>query len=195
MKEIYLASASPRRKELLARLGVDCKVMPVDLDESRLPGETGEAYVSRLALEKGRLAFARLNRPDIPVVAADTAVVLGETILGKPVDEADAERMLSLLSNRVHEVYTAVAVLTRGKEETALSRSEVRFRSLSGGEISAYWRTGEPQDKAGAYGIQGLGAIFVQELQGSYSGVMGLPLFETARLLKSAGVDVLQDTR
>jgi septum formation protein len=189
---IYLASASPRRRELLGQLGVQCRLAPGSVDEARYPGESGEDYVRRLALSKGRAALKSLGQTAVPVLAADTAVIAGEDILGKPVDEADARRILTRLSGSTHEVCTGVVVFQGPVENVAVSRSQVRFRALSADEITAYWRTGEPRDKAGAYAIQGLGAVFVEELTGSYSGVMGLPLFETARLLESAGVHLLK---
>jgi septum formation protein len=184
---VYLASASPRRRELLAQLGLNCEVVPADIDETHRAGESAPAYVRRLALEKAHTAMARLNGPAAPVLAADTAVVLGDRILGKPADEKDARQMLADLSGRSHEVYSAVAVLNGEREDAAVSCSRVHFRVISETEMAAYWRTGEPQDKAGAYAIQGIGAIFVDGLEGSYSGVMGLPLFETAQLLESCG--------
>jgi len=168
--------------------------MPADVDESRLAGEPGDAYVKRIALDKGRAILARLAEPDALVLAADTAVVLGGEIFGKPACEADALRMLAALSGRTHDVYTAVAVFHNGAEHKALSHSRVGFREVGDDEIMAYWRSGEPRDKAGAYAIQGLGAVFCAELRGSYSGVMGLPLFETAALLAAAGCDVLRST-
>jgi len=194
---IWLGSASPRRRELLAQIGVRHEVLPVEVDEAALPGEASDAYVSRLALAKARAALA--THPSVsargpltaPVLAADTAVVLGGEFLGKPADEAGGRRMLERLSGAVHEVFTAVVVLSAQGESLAVSRSEVAFRALEAHEIAAYWHTGEPADKAGGYAIQGLGAIFVRELRGSYSGVMGLPLFETAALLRAHGVPVL----
>ena len=184
---IYLASASPRRRELLAQLGLDCEVVPVDIDESHHAGESGRAYVRRLAVTKARAAMIRLDRLNIPVLAADTAVVLGDRILGKPEDETGARQMLADLSGRAHDVYSAVAVLSGDYEDVAVSRSRVQFRAISEKEIAAYWQTGEPRDKAGAYAIQGIGAVFIAGLEGSYSGVMGLPLFETAQLLNACG--------
>ena len=188
---IHLASASPRRSELLRQLGLRCDIHPADIDESLRPGETPLAYVERLALEKGRAALASLGTPRAPVLAADTTVVLDDAILGKPRDREDAIAMLTRLSGRSHEVLTAVAVVDTARAETALSRSTVRFRRVEPDEMEAYWRSGEPADKAGAYAIQGLGAIFVEELRGSYSGVMGLPLFETARILSTFGYRLL----
>lgn len=193
---VYLGSVSPRRRELLAQIGVRHEVLPVAVDEAALPGEAGEAYVSRLALAKARAAVAHANvgaRGPLaaPVLAADTAVVLDGEFLGKPADEAECRRMLQRLSGVVHEVFTGVAVVSAQGESLAVSRSEVTFRELAVHEIAAYWRTGEPADKAGGYAIQGLGAIFVRELRGSHSGVMGLPLFESAALLRAHGVAVL----
>jgi septum formation protein len=186
---VYLASASPRRRELLTQIGVRWELLPVEIDELARRGERAADYVGRLALTKGREALARVPpaRP-APVLAADTAVVVGGELLGKPRDEADCRRMLGLLSGAVHEVFSAVCVISREGESVALSRSEVTFRDVESGEIGAYWRSGEPMDKAGGYGIQGLGAIFVREIRGSYSCVMGLPLFETAALLAGHGI-------
>jgi len=184
---VYLASASPRRAELLRQIGVDFDVTPADIDESVLPGEAPDACVERLAREKARVAHAVIDAPTAPVLAADTTVVLDGQMLGKPADAAAAASMLRRLSGRSHDVFTAVAVLGGEREAAALSRSRVTFRALEPAEIEAYWRTGEPVGKAGSYAIQGLGAVFVQELHGSYSGVMGLPLFETGRLLAGFG--------
>ncbi|MDJ0928456.1 MAG: Maf family protein [Gammaproteobacteria bacterium] len=189
---VYLASASPRRRELLAQLGLDCEVLPVNVDETSLPGEAPGQYVSRLALAKARAVDASALQAPAPVIAADTTVVLDGDILGKPRGEADACAMLCRLGGQVHEVYTAVAAKQAAHEVTALSCSTVRFRDIDADEARAYWGTGEPRDKAGAYGIQGIAAIFVERLEGSYSGVMGLPLFETARLLQSLGLRVLE---
>jgi septum formation protein len=184
---IYLASASPRRSELLAQLGLKFDVVPVDVDESVRPGEECAEYVQRLASKKSAVAWSGLARGGRAVLAADTTVVVDQEILGKPADEADAARILTLLSGRSHSVLTAVSVRNDAREIVDLSRSTVRFRAISASEISDYWRTGEPRGKAGAYAIQGLGAVFVEELRGSYSGVMGLPLYETARILNYFG--------
>ena len=186
---IYLASGSPRRRELLQQIGVPFRVMGTSVDEAVRPGEVPAAYVERLAAEKAGAGWAgSRDEADVPVLAADTAVVLGGKVLGKPVDRRDAEGMLRQLSGRTHEVLTAIALLTVNGLESGISRSEVTFRSLAAQEIRDYWETGEPADKAGAYAIQGRAAVFIADLRGSYSGVMGLPLFETAELLSKAGV-------
>lgn len=184
---LCLASASPRRRELLAQIKVAHEIEAAEMDEERLPGEPPRDYVLRLAREKA--LRVRSRRPaGQPVLAADTAVVLGQAVFGKPRDREDALAMLAALGGRTHEVLTAVALAADGGVATALSVSAVRLRVLTQGEQSAYWNSGEPRDKAGAYAIQGLGAVFVESLTGSYSGVMGLPLFETAQLLDSAGI-------
>lgn len=190
-RPLILASASPRRRELLGQLGLGFRVQPVAVDESPRAGERAREVAERLAREKLAVASAALGRGAAVVVCADTVVTLDAEIFGKPCDAADAARMLRGLSGRVHVVYTAIAVGDGERQAAALSRSEVLFRTLSDDEIEAYWRSGEPRDKAGAYAIQGLGAIFVAELRGSYSGVMGLPLFETARLLEGFGYPIL----
>jgi septum formation protein len=187
---LVLASASPRRRELLEVIGVDFQVLPVEADESRQPGESPAALARRLARAKAEAASSRVGR-DRPVLGADTVVALGEHVFGKPADAAEAVAMLRSLSAREHTVYTAVSVLCGGHREDALSESVVRFKPLSGREIEAYVATGEPMDKAGAYAIQGLGGVFVEHLSGSYSGVMGLPVFETARILDRLGLSVL----
>lgn len=187
---VYLASASPRRRELLRQIGVPFQVLGVEIDESARPAESARAYVSRLAEAKAGagLRAAPAGSPARPVLAADTAVVVDGTILGKPDDCEHAERMLKLLSGRSHEVLTAVALATADRLESCVSRSEVTFREISATEAREYWNTGEPRDKAGGYAIQGHGAVFVADLHGSYSGVMGLPLYETSEFLKAAGV-------
>jgi septum formation protein len=183
---LCLASASPRRRELLAQIGVAHEVMPAHIDETRRQGEPPRDYVLRVACDKALLV--RSHEPQRPILAADTAVVLGDAIYGKPRDCADALEMLAALGGREHQVLTAVALVTADGLTSALSESTVRLRATSEEERAAYWDTGEPRDKAGAYAIQGLGAVFVESLRGSFSGVVGLPLFETARLLKAAGV-------
>ena len=190
---IYLASGSPRRRELLRQIGVAFQVVGADLDETALPSESPVAYVSRLAQAKATAGWERSrNLGDVPVLAADTAVVLESRILGKPADMNDAIAMLLQLSGRAHQVLTAVALRTAGGLELKVSRSTVTFRSIDPSEARAYWKTGEPSDKAGAYAIQGYAAVFISDLKGSYSGVMGLPLFETAALLEAAGVTCWQ---
>jgi len=186
---VYLASGSPRRRELLQQIGVPFRVVGAAVDESVRSGEAPAAYVARLAAAKADVGWER-NRGAIdgPVLAADTSVVLDAKILGKPADREDAEAMLRQLSGRTHEVLTAVALRTVNGLRSRLSRSEVTFRRIAAAEARAYWETGEPCDKAGAYAIQGRAAVFIAELRGSYSGVMGLPLFETAELLSEAGV-------
>jgi septum formation protein len=185
---LYLASASPRRRALLDQIGVACEVVAAEIDESHRPGEAAQDYVQRLALGKAQAVWRRTAGAR-PVLAADTTVVLEGALLGKPVDRADALGMLGRLSGRTHEVLTAVALVTARGARAALSRSEVSFRAIGAAEAERYWASGEPRDKAGAYAIQGRGAVFVSHLSGSFSGVMGLPLFETAELLREAGID------
>lgn len=189
--QFYLASASPRRRQLLEQLGLRFEVLSVDVDESPKGGEGPQDYVLRVAALKAQAAVARLGSPPLPVLAADTTVVLEGAILGKPEGREDAIRMLTRLGGKQHQVLSAVALWNGGTLATVLSESRVRFRNIDPKEAGAYWDTGEPRDKAGAYGIQGAGAVFVESLEGSYSGVMGLPLFETAALLGKAGVRVL----
>jgi septum formation protein len=188
---VYLASGSPRRRQLLEQIGVPFQVLTVTVDESIAHGEEPIAYVSRLAAAKAEAGLARsaaAGAEERPVLAADTAVVIGHEILGKPTGRDDAVRMLQLLSGRTHEVFTSIALAAGGRTTSCVSRSEVTFRDITRAEASDYWDTGEPGDKAGGYAIQGLGAVFVAQLRGSFSGVMGLPLFETAGLLNAAGV-------
>jgi len=166
-------------------------VVPAAVDESRKPGESPSRYVTRLAREKAAASRLALGEVDEVVVGADTAVVLGDRILGKPRDGDDAEAMLMALSGRCHQVVTGVAVLGPERCDHALSRSQVFFRALTGVEARAYWHTGEPADKAGAYAIQGRAAQFIERLEGSYSGVVGLPLYETAQLLSAFGYGLL----
>ncbi len=185
--DLYLASASPRRRELLEQIGVKHRAVSASVDESPRPNELPADYVCRLAKAKAKAGQATVREHgwDLrPVLGADTTVVVGQQILGKPEDEADAIAILSRLSGTFHTVLTAVSVIAGEKSHTRLSESRVEFRPLTKTEIRAYWATGEPADKAGAYGIQGLGAVFVKAIQGSYSGVVGLPLAETAELLK-----------
>jgi septum formation protein len=196
---VYLASGSPRRRELLAQIGVPFKVLKVSVDEALVPGEAPENYVARLAKTKAARGWevSRAPRPPepgpaasnaAPVLAADTTVILDGRILLKPADRTDGERMLLELAGHTHEVLTAVALAMPNGVESRLCRSEVTFRAITAAEARDYWETGEPHDKAGGYAIQGRAAIFVADLRGSYSGVMGLPLYETAKLLQLAGV-------
>ena len=198
---IYLASRSPRRRELLAQIGVRYHLLlfrsrpesPPDVDENVLPGEAPDSYVERVARAKAEagLKLLRLrNLPLAPVLSADTTVALDGRIMGKPADRKEAAQMLAALSGQRHEVMTAVALTRDDEIESALSRSEVQFKKVTAEEIAQYVATGECDDKAGAYAIQGRAARFVVELRGSYSGVMGLPLYETSQLL-----DKLRDRR
>jgi septum formation protein len=184
-----LASASPRRRELLDQLGLNFRCQPVDVDETRRRGESPLDFVQRMALEKAQAGLAVSE--GLPALGADTVVVVGDEVLGKPRDRADAVRMLGMLSGRTHDVYTAVALAAGHDVALRLSDSRVGFRILNQAELEAYVATGEPMDKAGAYAIQGLAAAFIDRLEGSYSGVMGLPLFETAQLLAAAGIPVI----
>ncbi len=188
--QLVLASASPRRRELLDQIGVCYQVSPVDIDETPEPEEPASHFVKRLAAEKSACCLRRLA-PDIPVLAADTAVALNGRIMGKPENAAAAEAMLQALSAQTHQVYSAVSLRSGAVHRLAVSMTEVTFRALTLDEIRAYWRTGEPVDKAGSYAIQGLGAVFIESIQGSYSGVMGLPLFETAALLQQQGIHII----
>jgi septum formation protein len=186
---IVLASASARRSRLLDQIGVAHARVAADVDESQRPGESPVAYVQRLASEKSGAVVDRLDgRREQPVLAADTTVVLDGRIYGKPADETDCVAMLSALAGRTHEVLTAVALRHDGILREAISSSRVTFRAIGSEECRRYWATGEPAGKAGGYAIQGLGAVFVSRLDGSFSGVMGLPLFETAALLDTAGI-------
>lgn len=188
MSSLYLASASPRRRELLQQIGVPFSLLAVSVDETPLPRETAEDYVRRVALDKARAGLAVLPDSDACVLAADTSVVLEQRILGKPADRAEGLAMLAALSGRSHRVLTAIVLANRGACEVCLVDSEVEFRSIDATEAQAYWDSGEPQDKAGGYAIQGWGAVFVSRLRGSYSAVVGLPLCETAQLLDRFGL-------
>ena len=186
--ELHLASSSPRRHEILTALGLSFTAAGVDVDETRQIDEPADAMVLRLAALKARSA----DVDSALILGADTAVVLGESVFGKPKNEDDAIRMLLELSGQRHAVMTGVAVLTGTDLQTALSVTEVQFREIGPDEARRYWQSGEPRDKAGAYAIQGLGGTFVAGINGSYSGVVGLPAFETAQLLRNAGLDVLK---
>jgi septum formation protein len=184
--QLHLASTSPRRREILRSLGVEFEIVKVETDESPRQGEAPEELVLRLAIAKAEAATgAEL------VMGSDTVVVLDGRILGKPRDLDDAVDMLLALSGRSHSVLTGVALKTPEGTRTVLSATDVRFREIGRDEAIRYWQSGEPADKAGGYGIQGLGGMFVEAINGSYSGVMGLPVFETVELLKSAGIEVL----
>jgi len=188
MAALFLASASSRRRELLTQIGVPFELLSITLDETPLPAERPEAYVQRLAREKALAGWAAVNDDSVAVLGADTTVVIDERILGKPADRAEGLLMLQSLSDREHHVLTAVALATRDACEVRLVTSRVRFRRIERAEAEAYWASGEPCDKAGGYAIQGWGAVFVAELRGSYSAVVGLPLCETAQLLDQAGI-------
>ena len=195
--QIYLASASPRRRELLRQLGVPFEIISQNVTETRVAGESPEQYVERLALEKAQAGRRSLGENHTAIVlGADTAVVIGDDVLGKPGDKAHAIDMLQRLSGRRHRVLSAVAVvgcdnLGQDRHLVSLNQSYVDFRSITRSECVAYWDTGEPLDKAGAYAIQGKAALFIKRLEGSYSGVMGLPLFETGELLSQLGIEIL----
>lgn len=193
MATLYLASGSPRRRELLTQIGVPFLTQIAPIDENALPDEPPRAYVERLARAKAQAGLAALDAvPDARVLGADTTVVLDGRILGKPADRADALATLQALSGRSHEVLTAVALASRERLLSQVVTSQVTFRPLSQAEIEAYWASGEPQDKAGSYAIQGLAAVFVSHLQGSYSAVVGLPLCETAALLAEFAIPCWQ---
>ncbi|HKX53155.1 MAG TPA: Maf family protein [Nitrosospira sp.] len=200
---IYLASRSPRRQELLKQIGVDFMVLPLrealpripDVDETPLPQEPPQEYVERIACVKaqtGRMRASERGWAAFPVLGADTAVVSNGRIFGKPENPLHAKEMLRALSGQVHEVLTAVAVAAGNGTRVNLSRSRVRFRNISEQEIAHYLTCGEAYDKAGAYAIQGRAAVFISEIFGSYSGVVGLPLFETAQLLEESGIRIFQ---
>lgn len=177
---IRLASRSPRRAELLRQISVPFVATPAEVDETPLPGESAHAFVQRMAEAKAAAVWTQYK--DLPVLGSDTAVVLDGRILGKPVDREDAIAMLMALSGRSHQVLTGVALQQRNLEYV-LSESRVTFRPVEPEEAHAYWDSGEPGDKAGGYAVQGLAAVFIERIEGSYSGIMGLPLFETSRLI------------
>jgi nucleoside triphosphate pyrophosphatase len=188
---LYLASRSPRRRELLAQIGCHPVVLAVDLDETPQPGEQPEAYVRRLAIAKAQRVYDSLPaRGKGLVLGADTAVVDGGAILGKPRDREQGMAMLLQLAGHTHRVLTGVALVDR-QVRYRLCDSRVSFRPITPTEAAAYWASGEPLDKAGGYAVQGLGALFIEGLEGSCTGVMGLPLYETGELLREAGVALL----
>lgn len=191
---IYLASRSPRRAEILQQLGVSFRVLPSDIDESLLDYERPADYVIRLSRQKAAACAEQLgllNKPILPILAADTTVAIDGLVLGKPADDHDAREMLRRLSGNWHEVHTGLALASPQGMHTALSTTRVLMAELKASAIDAYIASGEPRDKAGAYGIQGLAGIFIQRIEGSYSGVMGLPMFETTALLANAGIEIL----
>lgn len=184
---IVLASASPRRKILLEQIGICVEVVAVDVDETPIPHEPPHDYVQRLAKIKAHTAFQQTKKI-LPVLGADTAVVIENRILGKPQDADHAVEMLSLLSGKAHHVMTAVAMINEQQMLSFVSTTQVSFDHITPEQALAYWQTGEPADKAGAYAIQGLAAMWIKEIKGSFSGVMGLPFYETAQLLKAFNV-------
>ena len=185
---LHLASQSPRRRELLARLGLDFGVLDIDIAEHRDAAEAPEEYVRRVAREKAGAGLLQVMQvPGALVIGADTEVLLEDEVFGKPRDAEDAAAMLRRLSGRTHRVLSAVSVVSAGREQQALSESEVTFAELDEAAIDAYVASGEPEGKAGAYAIQGVAEAFITRLSGSYSGVMGLPLHETAQLLRAFG--------
>lgn len=188
--QFHLASASPRRREILSGLGLAFSYGGVDLDESPLEDEAVEAMALRLAREKA-IAANGVRTRELPVLAADTIVVLDQRVFGKPASEADCVGMLTTLSGRCHRVITAVVLQQGDVLHTALSETSVQFRDISPDEARRYWHSGEPGDKAGSYAIQGLGGAFVESISGSYSGVVGLPVYETVQLLEAAGIPLL----
>lgn len=188
VSQITLASASPRRRELLDQIRVSYEVLPVNIDESHQAGETAEQFVKRLAMEKAQAGYEKI--PLRPSLGSDTIVVLDQKILGKPENRQMGLEMLTMLSGKKHQVMTAVAIYSGKIQQCVLSTSEVEFAALNLQELEAYWETGESVDKAGAYAIQGQAARFIKNIKGSYSGIMGLPLFETAELLKLSGVEL-----
>ena len=188
-----MASASPRRREILTTLGLQFTFAGVEVDESPYENEEAGAMAVRLAVAKAAAA-ALESQHDRVILAADTVVTIGDTVFGKPESENDAAMMLDTLSGKEHRVLTGVAIHHKGAVRTIVSESSVRFREISPDEAHLYWQSGEPVDKAGAYAIQGKGAVFVKAVSGSYSGIVGLPVFETAQLLRDFGIVVLGST-
>lgn len=187
--DLILASASPRRTEILRQIGVRHQIVPADIDETPISGESAINYVQRMAQEKAQCVFAK-NLKIMPVLGADTCVVCESKIFGKPRNQGEAMEMLALLSGKSHQVHTAVAVATQQDCLLQMSTTEVVFREITKQECLSYWETGEPVDKAGSYAIQGFGAVFVSSIEGSYSGVVGLPIEQTALLLRKLGVPI-----
>ena len=186
---LYLASQSPRRRELLAQINLTFEVIKVDIDETRLPNETSQDYVMRLAKEKAYAGTAIVKR-NRPVLGADTIVTLDGQIYGKPANQGDALRMWQHLAGQTHQVLTAVAIVAGDRCEQCLVQTRVQLCQASEAQWRTYWKSGEPKDKAGGYAIQGKGAVFVQNIEGSYSNVVGLPLYETAQLLARIGISL-----
>jgi len=190
MQKIALASASPRRRELLAQLGVQFELVKADVDETQHPGELATDYVLRLAISKARAGLAvqasTAQHADsvLPVLGADTIVVVDGEVQGKPIDQADFLRMMRLLSGRQHQVYTAIALVSHDKTLSDTIKTDVWFSELTEAQMLQYWQSGEPADKAGGYGIQGLASRFIPKIAGSYFAVVGLPLYETDQLLQ-----------
>ena len=189
MSQLILASASPRRAELLDQMGLTYQIKVVDIDESSQANESAESLVKRLAVEKSQA----VTNSQLPVLGADTLGVLNKELLVKPRNFDHAHAMLSSMSGKWHEILSAVALSYKGQTDVRLNCNRVLFRHISREEIVAYWQTGEPQDKAGAYAIQGLAATFIERIEGSYSGIMGLPLFETAELLSNLDIKIIQE--
>ena len=190
---VILASASPRRQELLRQIGVSFRVLEPEVDEAPGKNESGDAFVLRLALEKARIGLSMAREQGLeaaPVVGADTCIVVDREILGKPNDREHGIAMLARLAGRSHRVLTGVAVVTASREQHSVSLNRVTFASMTQSEIEAYWETGEPADKAGAYAIQGRAAAYIERIEGSYSAIVGLPLFVVARMLKNLGMNL-----
>ncbi|MPQ76937.1 nucleoside triphosphate pyrophosphatase [Hydrogenovibrio sp. JE_KL2] len=185
--KLFLSSSSPRRLELVKQLNLHCEVVNAPVEEVGLPGESAESYALRMAFEKADSGYNKLAGNDIWVIGGDTLILFEGKVFEKPRNQQDAYRMLKQLSGHSHEVLSSVAVMHDGATFSALNKTRVFFRTLSDAEIEAYWRTGEPCDKAGAYAIQGIAAGFIEKIEGSFSGVMGLPLFELQELLKESG--------
>ena len=202
-KQVILASQSPRRVAILKQMGIDCVVMPADIDESQLVEESPADYVLRLAKEKALTVLNKINSlnnlnaqyPNLPIIAADTTVALGDTIFGKPENDADAVQMLKKLSATPHQVHTAVAVILNQQVELALNTTLVEMMPLTDAMIAVYIATNEHADKAGSYAIQGLAGNWIKRIDGSYTGVMGLPVYETAMLLNKIGFQYLAEAK